>query len=157
MYCGHPRLCVCLSVAACLHYCTDPDVTWGSGRGCPLVVHYWADLQTGHGLRCHGKIMRTRNVSEYMLVLAVCLGVCCTRYLLKQANTRHQTLSPWVTLSICRWCRRCLADYGQTWRHLQNRKYITYCRRIEPRSQLTHRENFVKYGLWILRYASWQT
>ena len=43
MYCGHARLCVCLS--ACLsaavrpHYYTDPDVTW-----LPLVVHYWADL-----------------------------------------------------------------------------------------------------------------
>ena len=31
---------VCLSVAACPHHCTDPDVTWGNGRGCPLVVHY---------------------------------------------------------------------------------------------------------------------
>jgi len=44
MYCGHARLCVCLSL--CLsaavrpHYCTDPDVTWRRGRGCPLVVHY---------------------------------------------------------------------------------------------------------------------
>jgi len=77
MYCGHPRLCVCLclSAAACLHYCTDPDVTWGSGRGCPLVVHYWADLQPGHGLRCYGSITRTRNVSEYMLVLALCLVI----------------------------------------------------------------------------------
>ena len=28
-------LSVCLSAAACLQYCTDPDVTWGSGRGCP--------------------------------------------------------------------------------------------------------------------------
>ena len=37
-------LSVCLSAAACPHYCTDPDVTWGSGRGCRLVVHYWADL-----------------------------------------------------------------------------------------------------------------
>ena len=26
-------LCVSLSAAACSHYCTDPDVTWGSGRG----------------------------------------------------------------------------------------------------------------------------
>jgi len=77
MYCGHARLCVCLSVclsaAACPHYCTDPDVTWGSGRGCPLVMHYWADLQLVHGLRYYGNITRTRNVSEYMLVLAVCL------------------------------------------------------------------------------------
>ena len=39
----------------------------------PLVVHYWADLQSVHGLRCYGNITRTRNVSEYMLVLAVCL------------------------------------------------------------------------------------
>jgi len=42
------RVCVsvCLSAAVCPHYCTDPDVTWGSGRGCPLIVHYWADLQS---------------------------------------------------------------------------------------------------------------
>ena len=77
MYCGHARLCACLSLclsaAACLHYCTDSDVTWSSGRGCPLVVHCWADLQSVHGLRCHGNITRTRNVSEYMLVLALCL------------------------------------------------------------------------------------
>jgi len=57
MYCGHARLCVCLSAATCLQYCTDLDVTWGSGRGCPLVVHYWADLQSVHGLRCYGNIM----------------------------------------------------------------------------------------------------
>jgi len=70
---------VCLSAAACPHYCTDPDVTWGSGRGCPLVVHDLADFQSVHGLRCYGNITRTRNVSEYMLVLAVCLvnSLCC--------------------------------------------------------------------------------
>jgi len=54
-------LSVCLSAAACPHNCTDPDpdVTWGHGRGCPLVVHYWVDLQLGHGLRCYGNITRT--------------------------------------------------------------------------------------------------
>ena len=133
MYCGHARLCVCVSVclsaAARPHYCTDPDVTWGSGRGCPLVVHYWADLQSVHGMRCYGNFWkcvaepsgnppgpphaartthahapaiksmrlllcdvmcneavpfrpycagvatRTRNVSEYMLVLTLCLVI----------------------------------------------------------------------------------
>jgi len=67
------RVCVsvCLSAAACPHYCTDPDVAWGSGRGCPIVVHYCADLQSLHGLRCYSNITRTRNVSEYMLVLAL--------------------------------------------------------------------------------------
>jgi len=76
MYCGHARLClsVCVCVPVCLcSYCTDPDVTWGSGRGCPLLVHYWADLQSVHGLRCYGNRTRTQNVSEYTLVLALCL------------------------------------------------------------------------------------
>ena len=66
-------LSVCLSAAVRPHYCMDPDVTWGRARGCPLVVHYWADLQSGHGLRCYGNITRTRNVSECMLVLPLCL------------------------------------------------------------------------------------
>jgi len=78
MYSGHARLCVCLSVRGHMPtltgmICSDPGVTWWSGRGCSLVVHYWADLQSVHGLRCYGNITRTRNVSEYMLVLALCL------------------------------------------------------------------------------------
>jgi len=68
MYCGHARLCVCLSVClsavACPHYCTDSDVTWGSGRGCPLVVHYWTDLQSVHGMRCYDNIMDMRGRAQ---------------------------------------------------------------------------------------------
>ena len=73
------RVCVsvCLSMAACLHYCMDPGVTWGSGRGCPVVVQYWADLQSGHGLRCCGNITRTWSVCKYMLVLTLCLVHFC--------------------------------------------------------------------------------
>ena len=51
------RVFVCLSAAACLHYCADPVVTWGTGRGCPLVVQCWADLQSVHGLLCYGNTM----------------------------------------------------------------------------------------------------
>jgi len=65
MYCNHALLCVCLSV--CLSVCDrmptllhGPGCNLGRGRGCPLVVHYWADLQSGHGLRCYGNI--TRNL-----------------------------------------------------------------------------------------------
>ena len=68
-------LCVCLSAAACQNYCTDSGVTWGGGRRCPLVVHYLADLQSVHGLRYYGNITRTRNVSEYMLVVDLWLVV----------------------------------------------------------------------------------
>ena len=53
----HVCVSVCLSAAVGPHYCTDPDVTWGSGRGWPLVVHYWADLQSVQGLRCYGNTM----------------------------------------------------------------------------------------------------
>ena len=45
----HVCVSVCLSAAIPPHYSMDPDVTWGRGRSCPLVVHYWADLQSGHG------------------------------------------------------------------------------------------------------------
>jgi len=46
--------------------------------GVPLVVQFWADLQSVHGLRCYGNITRTRNVSECMLVFALCLVETCT-------------------------------------------------------------------------------
>jgi len=69
MYGGHGRLCVCLSLAAFLHYCMDPDVTWGNGRGCRLVVHYWADLQSVHGFRCYDNIAHMWNVSECLYSL----------------------------------------------------------------------------------------
>ena len=48
---------VCLSLAAFSHYCTDADVSWGNGRGYPLVVHCWVDLQSVHGFRCYDNIV----------------------------------------------------------------------------------------------------
>ena len=52
MYIGHSFcVSVCLSLAAFPHYCTDLHVNWGNGQGCPLVVHYWADLQSVHRFR----------------------------------------------------------------------------------------------------------
>jgi len=70
---------VCLYVLTAFpHYCAEPGVTWGNGRGCPVVVHYWADLQSVHGFRCYDNIApnasgpscnepqfsSTRNVSQ---------------------------------------------------------------------------------------------
>jgi len=80
MYSGHVRLClsVCvsdsLSLATFPHYFTDPDVSCGNGRGCPLVVHFWADLQLVHGFRCYdNKAPNTK--CQRVLVLALCLVV----------------------------------------------------------------------------------
>jgi len=57
MYCGHARLCVCVSVRGCmpspLH---GPGCNFENGMGCPLLVHYWGYAQSVHGLRCYGNI-----------------------------------------------------------------------------------------------------
>ena len=79
MYSGHGRLCVCvplcLSITAFPHYCTDPDVGWVNGRGCSLVVHYLADLQSVHGFRCYDNIVLQNAKCQQVLVLALCLVV----------------------------------------------------------------------------------
>jgi len=38
-----------------------PGCNLGSGRGCPLVVHCWADLQSVHVLRCYGNTMEMQS------------------------------------------------------------------------------------------------
>ena len=85
---------VYLSIAAFPHQCMDPDVTWANGRGCPLVVHIWADFQPVHGFHCYDNIApRGFAISAHdnsgkceMLVTACtrsmpgrcCCGVCDT-------------------------------------------------------------------------------
>jgi len=64
---------VCLSLATFPHYCTDPNVTWGTVVGAPLVVQYWADLQSVHGFRCYDNIASNAKCQR-VLVLALCLA-----------------------------------------------------------------------------------
>jgi len=55
MHIGHGHLCVCVCrpLPTLLH---EPGCNLGNGRGCLLVVHYWADLQSVHGFRCCNNI-----------------------------------------------------------------------------------------------------
>ena len=87
MYSGHSRLCVsvCMSAAACPHYCTNADVTWSNGRGCPLVVHYWADLQSVHRFRCYDNIPPNAKCQR-VLVLALCLVKAKFHYAVQLAS-----------------------------------------------------------------------
>jgi len=62
---GHSHLCVPLSLAAFPHYCMDPDVTWRNGTGCPLVVHYWTDLQSVLRFRCYDNIHICKLIALY--------------------------------------------------------------------------------------------
>jgi len=76
VYIGHARLSVCLSVRGrmptLLHTVHRLGCNVGNGRGCPLVMQYWADLQSVHGLRCYDNIARTRNVSERLSCICSC-------------------------------------------------------------------------------------
>jgi len=65
---------LCLSLAAFPHCCTDPDVSWGNGRGCPLVVHCWADLQSVHEFHCCDNIALNAKCQR-VLVLALYLVI----------------------------------------------------------------------------------
>jgi len=76
MYSSPVCVSVCLTLASFPHYCTNPDVTWGNGRGCPLVVHYWADLQSVHGFRCYDHIALNAKC-QWVLELALGLGNFC--------------------------------------------------------------------------------
>ena len=116
------RVCVsvCLSVGGrmptLLH---RPGCNLGSGRDCPLVVHYWADLQSVHELRCYGNITRTRSVSEYMLVLALRLVImiivrladgCCVVGLVSQL---YSTTLPQDVLSVL--CANFTGQFDRDW------------------------------------------
>ena len=62
-------------------------------------MHYWVDLQSVHGLRCYGNITRTITVSEYMLVLALCLVF--GRPFVKRFALCYRSV---VCLSVCLSC-----------------------------------------------------
>ena len=91
MYCGHVRLCVCLSAAVRQHYCTDSDVTPYMASGHGWLAGDWPS--TGGVLNitaaawtadfhwwCSGDITRRQNISEYMRVLALCLVIIVTAF-----------------------------------------------------------------------------
>ena len=65
-------VCVCLSLAAFPHYCTDPCVSWRNDRGCPLVVQYWAHFPSVYGFRCYDNIAPNGKCHR-VLVLSLCL------------------------------------------------------------------------------------
>ena len=67
-----PAICVsvCLSVPrgipTLLH---EPGCKLRNGRGCPLVVHYWADLQSVHRFHCSDNIVLNTKFSECLYLL----------------------------------------------------------------------------------------
>ena len=80
MYASHGRLCVSLSdprrIPTLLH---GPGCNLGNCRGCSLVVHYWADLQSVHGYHYYDSIVPNAKC-QWVLVLEMSANACtrCT-------------------------------------------------------------------------------
>jgi len=71
MYIGHGRLCICACVCPSPHFHTTAP-TRRNGRGCPLVAHCWADLQSVRGFSCYDNIAPNAKCQR-VLVLVPCL------------------------------------------------------------------------------------
>jgi len=69
LYSGHGHLSVPHHIPTLLH---SLDVNWGNGRGFPLAVHCWADLQLVPGFHCYDNIAPNAKCQQ-VLVLARCL------------------------------------------------------------------------------------
>ena len=99
VYWSRASVCLCVCVSVCLslgafpNYCTDPDVTWRKSRGCPLVVHYWADLQPMHGFRYYDNRAPSAK-SEPVLLLALRLVVLLFRLFDTRACLLYTSPSP---------------------------------------------------------------
>ena len=72
-----------------------PGCNLGNGRGCPLVVHYWADLKSVHGLRCYD------NTHVCMLiVLYTANAYSAEREMSASACTRCMPVIVFVSMSV---------------------------------------------------------
>ena len=70
-------VCLCLSAAACLHYCTDPDVTWGvegDAPSCALLggfaIDAWVALLWQHNAnaKCYRVQACTRSMPSLLSI-----------------------------------------------------------------------------------------
>jgi len=64
MYVGHSRLSVARCIPTLLH---GRGCNLGNGTGCPLVVHYWTDLQSTPGFRCCDDIAPNAKCQRVLL------------------------------------------------------------------------------------------
>jgi len=99
-------LSVCLSLTAFPHYCTDPNVTWRNGSGCPLVAYYCAELQSVHRFRWYDNIARTRNVSECLYSLWARCSFCNRRSINSNDEWWWWNQRPWWNPLVWRHTQR---------------------------------------------------
>jgi len=115
-----PGLFVCLSVCPSLHSRTTartqiPDVTWRNDMGCPVVVHYWADL-TGLLLWQHTRLIALYTAEREMSANTCtrCMaGFCFTDVVFESYSSLDRVyqkptsdLCSKFQQARCRWCHQ---------------------------------------------------
>ena len=78
---------------------SDLHITLGNGRRCPLVVHYWADLQSVHGFRCYGNIRAKCEMSSRAPVYSAAGLVVTSSF---QSGDQRTTPECCEAESVCR-------------------------------------------------------
>jgi len=68
------RLSACLSVPRRI----PAQLHLGNGRGCPLVVHCWADLQSMHGFRCYENTAANAKCQRVLVLVNIASHHHCT-------------------------------------------------------------------------------
>jgi len=103
MYIGHIHLSVCLSVCVSVRrrmlLLHGPRCNLGElYRGCPVVVQYWADLQSVHEFRYYDNIARTR-VSKCLYTRSI-PGYTLLTLIRGSTNSCSPILTRRLTLSV---------------------------------------------------------
>ena len=61
-------------------------------------MHFWADLQSGHGLRSYGNITRMQNVIEYICTRSVPSWLLC--YVLNLGCSNRENYATKLTQTV---------------------------------------------------------
>jgi len=161
---------VCLCLSPPQHYCRDTDVTWGNGRGalcallggfanisayrCKTSVLWPSKYAKMRFLYAEpGLILSSSIVGRNQHCLLTLLLLSDSRTELNSTEKQGIIVDVALRARCCPLVNRfeyrpirhisiafCLADYGQTLRHQQNRKYITYRAVVRGRPSRSHRK-----------------
>jgi len=105
------RVCVSVCLSVCVSVCSrtptllhGPGCNLGHGRGCPLVVHLWADLQSVHGLRCYGNnanpSYKLASIPRYDDTVRTLGGVCTRCWRVPGAFSKLRSVyGKWASLA----------------------------------------------------------
>ena len=99
------RTRICLRLSVPRHISTllnGPGCNLGEWYGCPLVVHYWADLQSVQGFHCYDNTVPNAKCQR-VLVVSLCLVKRAVKLMSHNSDSRITMLWPISFSEILMW------------------------------------------------------